>query len=54
MSENLQEERNLLNIILKLLDEAKVISPNLTMDHNFMEVSHGMKKYKITVDLKNE
>ncbi len=53
MSEQLQEERKFLDIILKLLDEAKQISPNLVMDHNFMEVSHRMKKYKITVDLKD-
>ena len=49
--ENLPEERKLLNIILKHLDDAEIISPNVVMSHNYMEISHKHKKYKITVDL---
>ncbi len=54
MDENLPEERNLLNIILKHLDDAGDISPNIAMDHNFMVVSKKFKKYKITVEQLND
>lgn len=54
MDKNLPEERKFLNIILKQLDEVGAVSPSVVMDHNFMEVSHKFKKYKITVELLNE
>lgn len=53
MSENLQEERKLLNIILKGLDDVGAISPDLVMEKNFMKVKHKQKAYKITVEMES-
>ncbi len=54
MSENqLLEERKFLNIILKHLDDAGEVSPDLAMEKNFMKVSHKQKQYKITVEQNN-
>ncbi len=49
--ENLPEERKLLNIILKQLDDSGDAAPEVVMSHNYMEISHKHKKYKIIVEL---
>lgn len=50
MSEQLKEERSLLNIILQGLDDAEAIVPDVVMEKNFMKVKHNHKAYKITVE----